>query len=229
MGRKHMPSMDMPKHWLFGVSNALTLPMQRHLWSAYSDLVAVAEPDTCPPASKTWTLTLGRRVFASDEAGSSSANTDAGTRGTNVTPGTLQHRASSPAARAAALRFMATLDLLLGGAGEGRGRIEPGPFTPAERTPSPAAAWGGWGGKGDLFGSPRDMCARVDFSALHTARIMQCVPGADGKQEIDPAEIEAAADAVRARCGVRPDTDIMPFRLGGLGTCVTIEVGSDDE
>lgn len=221
--------MDMPKHWVYRVCNALTVPMQRHLWASYSDLVSLAVPDTAPPASTTWSLTLGRRVFASDEAGSSSQNTSAGMRGATVTPGTLQHHASSPAARGAALRFMATLDLLLGGAGEGRGRIEQGPLTPAVLGPSPAPAWGGWGGKDGLTGSPRDMCARVDFSSLHTARVMQCVPGADGKQEIDPAEIDAAANAVRTRCGVHPDVDIVPFRLGGLGTCVTIEVGSDEE
>lgn len=218
-----------PKYWVFGVRDTLTPPMQKYLWSAYTDLVSVAVPDTAPPASKVWSLTLGRRVFANDDVGQSSRDAEAGSRKTSVTRGTLQHQASTPAARAAALRFMATLDLLLGGAGEGPGRIADGIFTPKRKGPSPAKSWGGWGDNGGLRGSLRDMCAHVDFASMHTAQVMQCVPGADGSSEIDPEEIQAAIDAVRTRCAVPRNTDIMPFRLAGLGTCVTIEVGSDDE
>lgn len=50
-----------PKYWSFRASSTLTPAMQAHLWAAFTDLRHAAVPDKEPPASKTWSLSLGRR------------------------------------------------------------------------------------------------------------------------------------------------------------------------
>jgi hypothetical protein len=251
-----------PKYWSFRASSTLTPAMQAHLWAAFTDLRHAAVPDKEPPASKTWSLSLGRRGLmerdpsAEGEGGGSGSGEDGGydsndeaiaqeaatagpsrnpaaanKRFPRVSPGTLQRQAAHPpAARAAALRFMATLDLILGGGGEiHRDRQDMGVFKSEPSAVSPAEAWGGWGGcEGQACWSPRDTLAELDRASLRTATLTRILPDADGSKDIDRGELMAAAQAVKARCGVPEETDVHPFRLAGLGTMVTIDVGVDD-